>query len=65
MRLKEKKILQKFAAILKKFSPQGATKADYGRSIVLNDDGVNIYSSRCMSDPNFMAKALTGTEKQG
>ena len=31
MRLKEKKILQKFAAILKKFSAQGAKKVDYGR----------------------------------
>ena len=33
MRLKEKKILQKFAAILKKFSAQGAKKVDYGKSI--------------------------------
>ena len=30
MRLKEKKILKKFAAILKKFSAQGAKKVDYG-----------------------------------
>ena len=30
MRLKEKKILQKFAAILKKFSAQGAKNVDYG-----------------------------------
>ena len=30
MRLKEKKILQKFAATLKKFSAQGAKKVDYG-----------------------------------
>ena len=30
MRLKEKKKLQKFAAILKKFSAQGAKKVDYG-----------------------------------
>ena len=33
--------------------------------MVLIDDGVDLYSSRCMSDPNFMALALTGTEKQG
>ena len=32
MCLKEKKILQKFAAILKKFSAQGAKKVDYGMS---------------------------------
>ena len=31
MRLKEKKILKKFATILKKFSAQGAKKVDYGR----------------------------------
>ena len=31
MHLKEKKILQKFAAILKKFSAQGAKKVDYGK----------------------------------
>ena len=30
MRLKEKKILPKFAALLKKFSAQGAKKVDYG-----------------------------------
>ena len=30
MRLKEKKYLKKFAAILKKFSAQGAKKVDYG-----------------------------------
>ena len=30
MRLKEKKILQKFAATLKKFSAQGAKKVEYG-----------------------------------
>ena len=35
MRLKEKKILQKFDAILKKFSAQGAKKVDYG-SLHLN-----------------------------
>ena len=35
------------------------------RSIVFIDDGVDLYSSRCMSDPNFMALALTSTEKQG
>ena len=28
------------------------------------DDGVDLYSTRCMFDPNFMALALTGTEKQ-
>ena len=39
MRLKEKKILQKFAAILKKFSAQGAKNVDYGTiisSILIN-----------------------------
>ena len=30
MRLKEKKLLQKFAATLKKFSAQGAKKVEYG-----------------------------------
>ena len=30
MRLKEKKMLQRFAATLKKFSAQGAKKVDYG-----------------------------------
>ena len=28
-------------------------------------DRVDLYSSMCMSDPNFMALALTGTEKTG
>ena len=32
MRLKEKKLLKKFAATLKKFSAQGAKKVEYGRS---------------------------------
>ena len=31
MRLKEKKLLQKFAATLKKFSAQGAKKVEYGK----------------------------------
>ena len=31
MRLKEKKLLQKFAATLKKFSAQGAKKVKYGK----------------------------------
>ena len=31
MRLKEKNLLQKFAATLKKFSAQGAKKVEYGR----------------------------------
>ena len=30
MHLKEKKLLQKFAATLKKFSAQGAKKVEYG-----------------------------------
>ena len=30
MRLKEKNLLQKFAATLKKFSAQGAKKVEYG-----------------------------------
>ena len=30
MRLKEKKLLQKFAVTLKKFSAQGAKKVEYG-----------------------------------
>ena len=30
MRLKEKKLLQKFAATLKKFNAQGAKKVEYG-----------------------------------
>ena len=34
-------------------------------SIAFTDDGVDLYSSRCMSDPNFIALALTGSEKQG
>ena len=32
MRLKEKKLLKKFAATLKKFSAQGAKKVEYGKS---------------------------------
>ena len=32
MRLKEKKLLQKFAATLKKFSALGAKKVEYGNS---------------------------------
>ena len=32
MRLKEKNLLQKFAATLKKFSAQGAKKVEYGKS---------------------------------
>ena len=30
------------------------------RSIVLIDDGVNLYSSRCMCDPNYIALAPGG-----
>ena len=41
---------------------QGTLKS---RSIVLIDDGVDLYSLRCMSDPNVMALVLIGTEKQG
>ena len=37
MRLKEKKLLKKFAATLKKFSAQGAKKVEYGnRKTVLH-----------------------------
>ena len=36
MRLKEKKLLQKFAATLKKFSAQGAKKVEYGTYIQVN-----------------------------
>ena len=41
---------------------QGILKS---RSTVFTDDGIDFYSSRCMSDPNCMALALTGTGKQG
>ena len=34
MRLKEKNLLQKFAATLKKFSEQGAKKVEYGTCVV-------------------------------
>ena len=36
MRLKEKKLLQKFAATLKKFSAQGAKKVEYGKKLHLS-----------------------------
>ena len=29
------------------------------KSILFIEDGIDLYSSRCMSDPNFMALALT------
>ena len=35
MRLKEKNLLQKFAATLKKLSAQGAKKVDYGMHIYI------------------------------
>ena len=47
MRLKEKKILKKFVATLKKFSAQGAKKVDYGnikKKITLN---YPIYNHLC------------------
>ena len=30
-----------------------------------DDDGIDLYFSRCMSDPNFMALALTIPKKHG
>ena len=33
--------------------------------VLFIDDGIDLYSSRCMSDPNFMALSLTVPEKQG
>ena len=46
MRLKEKKLLQKFAATLKKFSAQGAKKVEYGMfKGVLIDRFVKCYDS--------------------
>ena len=36
MRLKEKKLLKKFAATLKKFSAQGAKKVEYGMFFCLS-----------------------------
>ena len=38
----------------------GATKS---RSRLNAEGGVNLYSSRCMHDPNFMALALIVSEK--
>ena len=35
MRLKEKNLLKKFAATLKKFSAQGAEKVEYGSLLVI------------------------------
>ena len=37
----------------------------FNKSIVFIDNGAELYSSRCMSDPNFMALALTVSDKQG
>ena len=37
MRLKEKNLLKKFAATLKKFSAQGAKKVEYGILVVIVD----------------------------
>ena len=39
MALKEKNLLQKFAATLKKFSAQGAKKVEYGISCLLKPAG--------------------------
>ena len=41
---------------------QGTIKS---RLILFTDDEVNRYFSRGMSDPNFMALAITVSEKQG
>ena len=41
MRLKEKNLLQKFAATLKKFSAQGAKKVEYGNVGYLEQSGKN------------------------
>ena len=34
-------------------------------SILFIEDGIDLYSSRCMSDPNFMALALIVSKKHG
>ena len=44
MRLKEKKLLQKFAATLKKFSAQGAKKVEYG-ILEVNDRTSSLFNS--------------------
>ena len=35
------------------------------KPILFIDHGIDLYSSRCMSDPNFMALALTVPKKHG
>ena len=34
-------------------------------SILFIEDGIDLYVSSCMSDPNFMALALTVPKKHG
>ena len=34
-------------------------------SILFTEDWIDLYSSRCMSDPNLMALALTVPKKHG
>ena len=46
MRLKEKKLLQKFAATLKKFSAQGAKKVEYSNPLKWDFIALNIISVR-------------------
>ena len=51
MRLKEKNLLQKFAATLKKFSAQGAKKVEYGISkmfVVVENDLLEAIEFLCV-----------------
>ena len=51
MRLKEKNLLQKFAATLKKFSAQGAKKVEYGIFLALLNQ--TIISRMFFTDEHF------------
>ena len=49
MRLKEKNLLQKFAATLKKFSAQGAKKVEYG-SRITSSESISIHLNSGMTN---------------
>ena len=59
MRLKEKNLLQKFAATLKKFSAQGAIKVEYGNIVMQKSKIMQEFTFativECLSS-NFLAR---------
>ena len=53
MRLKEKNLLKKFAATLKKFSAQGAKKVEYGMVVQVGLDKCQFCLNECSTAVSF------------